>query len=47
MRTALTELLQIEYPIIQGAMAWVSEHKLVAAVACKRWCNRRYRPRWS
>ena len=33
MRTALTELLQIEYPIIQGAMAWVSEHKLVAAVA--------------
>ena len=33
MRTALTQLLQIEYPIIQGAMAWVSEHKLVAAVA--------------
>ena len=33
MRTALTELLQIEYPSIQGAMAWVSEHKLVAAVA--------------
>ena len=33
MRTALTELLQIEYPIIQGAMAWVSEHKLVSAVA--------------
>ena len=25
MRTALTQLLQIEYPIIQGAMAWVSE----------------------
>lgn len=33
MRTALTQLLQIEYPVIQGAMAWVSEHKLVAAVA--------------
>ena len=33
MRTALTQLLQIEYPIIQGAMACVSEHKLVAAVA--------------
>lgn len=33
MRTSLTNLLQIEYPIIQGAMAWVSEHKLVAAVA--------------
>ena len=25
MRTKLTELLNIEYPIIQGAMAWVSE----------------------
>ena len=23
MRTKLTELLNIEYPIIQGAMAWV------------------------
>ncbi|WP_251424187.1 nitronate monooxygenase [Veillonella agrestimuris] len=33
MRTALTELLNIEYPIIQGAMAWVSESNLVAAVA--------------
>ena len=33
MRTALTQLLQIEYPIIQGAMAWVSEPKLVAAFA--------------
>ena len=33
MRTKLTQLLQIEYPIIQGAMAWVSEHELVAAVA--------------
>lgn len=33
MRTALTELLNIEYPIIQGAMAWVSESKLVSAVA--------------
>ena len=33
MRTKLTELLNIEYPIIQGAMAWVSEATLVAAVA--------------
>ena len=33
MRTKLTELLNIEYPIIQGAMAWVSESTLVAAVA--------------
>ena len=33
MKTKLTELLNIEYPIIQGAMAWVSEATLVAAVA--------------
>ena len=33
MRTALTQLLNIEYPIIQGAMAWISESKLVSAVA--------------
>ncbi len=33
MRTRFTELLGIQYPIMQGAMAWVSEHKLVAAVA--------------
>lgn len=33
MKTKLTELLSIQYPIIQGAMAWTSEHKLVAAVA--------------
>ena len=44
MRTALTQLLQIEYPIIQGAMAWVSEHKLVAAVANYR-CNCPWWPR--
>ncbi len=30
---ALCELLGIQYPIIQGAMAWVSEHKLAAAVS--------------
>lgn len=28
----LTDLLKIEYPIIQGAMAWISESGLVAAV---------------
>lgn len=33
MKTKLTELLGITYPIIQGAMAWTSEHKLVSAVA--------------
>ena len=33
MKTKVTELLQIEYPIIQGGMAWVAEHHLAAAVA--------------
>lgn len=33
MQTSLTELLGIQYPIIQGAMAWTSEHILVSAVA--------------
>ena len=31
--TAVTRLFGIEYPIIQGAMAWLSEAKLVAAVS--------------
>ena len=29
----ITELLNIEYPIIQGGMAWVAEHHLAAAVS--------------
>lgn len=33
MKTKITELLGIEYPIIQGGMAWVAEHKLAAAVS--------------
>ncbi len=33
MKTKVTELLQIEYPIIQGGMAWVAEHNLAAAVS--------------
>lgn len=33
MKTKFTELLGIKYPIMQGAMAWTSEHKLAAAVA--------------
>jgi enoyl-[acyl-carrier protein] reductase II len=33
MRTRVTELLGIEYPIIQGGMAWVAEHNLAAAVS--------------
>lgn len=30
--TAITRLLNIEYPILQGAMAWLSEAEMVAAV---------------
>lgn len=33
MKTRVTELLNIEYPIIQGGMAWVAEHNLAAAVS--------------
>lgn len=33
MKTAITQLLGIEYPIIQGGMAWVAEHTLAAAVS--------------
>lgn len=33
MKTRVTEILNIEYPIIQGGMAWVAEHNLAAAVS--------------
>ena len=33
MKTRITELLGIEYPIIQGGMAWVAESHLAAAVS--------------
>lgn len=33
MKTRLTQLLGIQYPIIQGAMAWISESDLVSAMA--------------
>ena len=33
MKTDITRLLGIEYPIIQGGMAWVAEHHLAAAVS--------------
>lgn len=33
MKTKITELLGIKYPIIQGGMAWVAEHNLAAAVS--------------
>ena len=33
MKTRITELLGVKYPIIQGGMAWVAEAKLAAAVS--------------
>ena len=33
MKTRVTELLGIEYPIFQGGMAWVAEYHLAAAVS--------------
>ncbi|MCR4909640.1 MAG: enoyl-[acyl-carrier-protein] reductase FabK [Lachnospiraceae bacterium] len=33
MKTRITELLGIEYPVIQGGMAWVGEYHLASAVS--------------
>ena len=33
MITEVTKLLGIQYPVIQGGMAWVAEHRLAAAVS--------------
>lgn len=33
MKTRVTELLEIQYPVIQGGMAWVAEANLAAAVS--------------
>ncbi len=33
MKTEITELLGIQYPVIQGGMAWVAEYHLAAAVS--------------
>ena len=33
MQTRITKLLEIEYPVIQGGMAWVAEYHLAAAVS--------------
>lgn len=33
MKTRITELLGIQYPIIQGGMAWVATHELASAVS--------------
>lgn len=32
-KTKITELLGIEYPVIQGGMAWVAEASLAVAVS--------------
>lgn len=42
MKTEVTELLGIEYPIIQGGMAWVAEYHLAAGVsnAGRAWAHR-------
>ena len=31
--TRISRLLNIEYPILQGGMAWVATHELAAAVS--------------
>lgn len=33
MKTEITNLLGVPYPILQGGMAWVAEHKLASAVS--------------
>jgi len=33
MKTRVTEILGTEYPIVQGAMAWIAEHNLAGAVS--------------
>jgi thiazole biosynthesis protein thiG len=33
MKTRITELLGCQYPVIQGGMAWIAEHKLASAVS--------------
>ncbi len=33
MKTRITQLLNIEYPLFQGGMAWVAEHRLSSAVS--------------
>ena len=32
-KTSLCELLEIEYPIFQGGMAWISDARLAASVS--------------
>ena len=42
MKTEITELLGIEYPVIQGGMAWVAEcHLASSRIQCRRsWTDR-------
>ena len=42
MQTEITKLLGIEYPIIQGGMAWVAEHHF----GCSGKCGRRTWTYW-
>ena len=46
MKTRVTELLGIEYPIIQGGMAWVATHELASAVSNAGGLGH-HRSRWS
>ena len=40
MKTRVTDMLGIKYPIIQGGMAWVAEHHLAAgSVRSRRFGN--------
>ena len=36
MQTKLTKLLGVEYPIIQGGMAWIADASLASAVSNAR-----------
>ena len=33
-RSTICEMLGIEYPVLQGGMAWIADGKLAAAVSC-------------
>lgn len=32
-RTALCDMLELQYPVFQGGMAWIADGKLAAAVS--------------
>ena len=33
MKTRITELLGVQYPLLQGGMAWIADSQLAAAVS--------------